>query len=287
VHVEELWRELAADLVELIATFRTRLPALNVSSKPDRTLLTDADTAAQELIVERIRLFDPHSPVIAEEDDGGARRADRATSSGHTWIVDPIDGTAQFVQPSAVEFCSVIALYEHGSPIAALVVAPELGPTRTPVVVSARTGARTGEITVNGQPQAVGQRALNGQASTTRSRDATPSPIERALAARSYRLKTRTTSQSLDLVRTALDITCYAAGMSPFDVFHRRQQKLWDGAAGFCLAQAAGLAISDEHGRPLLPLAAELLTSPEPILPSAVVGPATLVTTLVSRTGNA
>lgn len=275
MQVEELWRQLSRDVVELIATFRSRLPALSVSAKPDRTLLTDADTAVQDCIIERIRNLDPHSPIIAEEDDNGAHRR-AAAGSTYVWIVDPIDGTAQFVEPSAVEFCSVVALYEYGHPSAALVVAPEIGPGRTPIIVSAHDH----RITVNGKRIQTGPRELTGHASTTRSQGRPPSHVERSLTAKGYDLKVRTTSQTLDLVRTAFDLTAFAPDARPFDLFHRRQQKLWDGAAGFCLAQAAGLSISDEDGRPIVPLTRELMTQAEPVLPSSLVGPEALVNAL-------
>jgi 3'(2'), 5'-bisphosphate nucleotidase len=274
VRVDNLWRELAPELVGLIATFRSKLSTLNISTKADRTLLTDADMALQDLIVERIAKFDPDAYIIAEEADQHLRRPD-GTSSGAVWIVDPIDGTAQFVEPESVEFCCVVARYVEGMPQAALVVAPELGPARTPIVISVVPGDAC--VEVNGQR--IGRRAgaLGGRASTTRSQSNPPSDVERNLVDLGYTVKTRTTSQTLDMVRTAVDLIPFCAHMPPFDLFHRRNQKLWDGAAGLCFAMVVGLAMVDEFGNELLPLSPTLLGMPEPVLRSSVVGERALV----------
>jgi 3'(2'), 5'-bisphosphate nucleotidase len=273
VVVDELWQRLTPEVIALIATFRVRLDSLAVSSKADHTLLTEADIAVQNLIIQRIREFDPSSLIIAEEEHHTSHHDGKR--SANVWIVDPIDGTAQFVEPEAVEFCSVIALYRDGYPCAALVIAPELGPDRTPVVVS--TDDMTKIMSVNGKAAQALPRGLTGHASTTRSRNSPPGPIELQLLARQYKLKTRTTSQTLDMVRTALDLGDFAVDTPTFDLFHRREQKLWDGAAGIVLASVSGLAITDEDGRDLLPLPLELLTDPTPVLPSTLVGEPALV----------
>jgi 3'(2'), 5'-bisphosphate nucleotidase len=65
-----------------------------------------------------------------------------------------------------------------------------------------------------------------------------------------FELKTRTTSQTLDMVRTCVDLSEETgAAMVPFVLFYREAQKVWDGAAGMCLAQTAGLRVCDRHGR--------------------------------------
>lgn len=273
VQVDKLWQGLTKEIVALIATYRAEMGDLSVSSKPDQTLLTDADVAVQSLIVQKIKEYDPTASIIAEE--GNPVALDKARASDDIWIVDPIDGTAQFVEPNAVEFCSVIALYSGGLPRAALVVAPELGPERTPIVVSAETTQNV--MAVNDQMVRSTPRGLTGYASTTRSVGKPAGPIEQRLFTMQYEIKTRTTSQTLDMVRTAFDLRPFSAHARPFDLFHRQQQKIWDGAAGICLALVAGLTITDEDGGELLPLPAELLADPSPVLSSTLVGQPALI----------
>ena len=89
------------------------------------TLLTDADLAIQELIVSRIREIDPHAVVVAEEDDRSTLRQGLRNEPAHVWVIDPIDGTAEFVRPDGVEFCSAVCLLRRMEPVAAFVVAPD------------------------------------------------------------------------------------------------------------------------------------------------------------------
>jgi 3'(2'), 5'-bisphosphate nucleotidase len=276
------WWDTAQEILELVTMFRGRLDELRVSTKPDNTLLTEADIAVQELVIRRIREFDPVSPIVAEE-EGQNGQASGVAGTGVVWIVDPIDGTSQFVQPTAVEFCTVLARYEAGHPSSALVVAPELGSDRAPVVIV--VSLHDDLLTVNGEAHKPATRELTGRASTTRSANSTPSDIEKALLARQYHVKTRTTSQTLDMVRTALDLTAVAPNAEPFDLFHRRRQKLWDGAAGICLATAVGLAVSDETGDRLLPLSPSLLGSSPPVLPSLMTGHGELVHDVIGDQG--
>jgi 3'(2'), 5'-bisphosphate nucleotidase len=124
--VTALWTELERRLLPVFADYRGRLAELPIEMKADRTLLTEADIAVQALIVDAIRAVDPGAVVIAEEDERTGPREEVLTSRGRIWVVDPIDGTAEFVQPGHVEFCSVVCLLEDWQPAVAFVLAPEL-----------------------------------------------------------------------------------------------------------------------------------------------------------------
>jgi 3'(2'), 5'-bisphosphate nucleotidase len=70
------------------------------------------------------------------------------------------------------------------------------------------------------------------------------------MATAGFELKTRTTSQTLDMVRTCIDLSPETGGsLAPFSLFYREAQKVWDGAAGMCLAHAAGLRVCDSEGQ--------------------------------------
>jgi 3'(2'), 5'-bisphosphate nucleotidase len=115
------------------------------------------------------------------------------------------------------------------------------------------------------------------QISVTRSADDPPRALDDEALRAGYRLKTGTTSQTLDMLRTAVDLTGLTELEHPgFDLFWRREQKLWDGVAGHCLGAAAGLRGSDEQGRPLR-LNQDFLSAPAPVFPSSVLGSADAV----------
>ncbi|AEB45755.1 inositol monophosphatase family protein [Micromonospora maris] len=269
MNLDKLWTDLATELLGVLTAYRSRVADLDVREKADRTLLTEADLAVEELIINRIRALDPAARVLAEESGSGTWRPGEDEEPERIWVIDPIDGTAEFVNPSSAEFCSVICLLERREPVATLIVAPELGTDRTPIVVVASHAERT--ITVNGRPA----RHINEPvrvASLTRSARSEAPPHETAMAAAGYTLKTRTTSQTLDMLRTAVDLTDFAADAPRFDLFYRPRQKVWDGLAGLCLGEIVGLMSTDAKGVRHLPVSMETLAQPEPTFASTVMG---------------
>jgi 3'(2'), 5'-bisphosphate nucleotidase len=244
VDIKALWDELETSLTPLLLEFRSRLESLEISQKPDHTLLTAADIAVQEYIVARILAHDPGASIVAEE--AGDQQGGAATSQ-RIWIIDPIDGTAEFVRSDRREYCSVVCLLEDRQPVAALVVAPQIGAGGT--AVSMRVVGPGSSIEVNGEPRPGISTSVPLRASVTRS-SAAERPWERLMADAGFELKTRTTSQTLDMVRTCVDLSQETgAALAPFSLFYREAQKVWDGAAGMCLAQTAGLRVCDGHGR--------------------------------------
>jgi 3'(2'), 5'-bisphosphate nucleotidase len=268
VDVGALWDDLQDSLTPLLGGFRARLDDLDVSTKADKTLLSEADIAVQEHIVAKILAKDPGAHIVAEE---GRETLGSYTpsKSGRTWIIDPIDGTAQFVRPDTVEFCSVVCLLQRQRPVAAFVLAPELGPERSAVRVS--VDRADGPIEVNGTKAAARSAGEPLRASVTRSSGTQPRQWEQMLLDAGFELKTRTTSQTLDMVRTCVDLSeITEPRLNQFAIFDRERQKVWDGAAGMCLAQASGLRVSDRNGveRPVIDID---LAVAEPQFPSTLV----------------
>lgn len=121
---DELWTYLNAQLVPAFSRYRERINELPVEVKADKTLLTEADIAVQKSIIEAIRAMEPSAVVIAEEDERTHIRTEVLEASGRVWVVDPIDGTAEFVRGDRVEFCSVVCLLEDWQPSAAFILGP-------------------------------------------------------------------------------------------------------------------------------------------------------------------
>jgi histidinol-phosphatase len=108
-----------ADAVERITTARFRAEDLRVDTKPDLTLVSDADRDAEELIRSQLKRTRPRDAVIGEE-------FPTTGSSPRQWVVDPIDGTHNFVRGVPV-WGTLIALVDDGRPVLGLVAAPALG----------------------------------------------------------------------------------------------------------------------------------------------------------------
>ena len=280
-----LWAELGADIERTLEAFRGRLTDLDVVEKRDHTLLTEADTAIQNMIVERIRSYDAHAHIVAEETSDEQWRSGSEPVPERVWVIDPIDGTAQFVRENKVEYCSVVVVLENLEPVHALVVAPELGAGRTALTLTAARADST--VTVNGEPaKANTAKGVGSSASVTRSSGTEPRPFEQQMTTAGYTLKTRTTSQTLDMVRTALDLSELTDDPVRFDLFFRTEQKIWDGLAGLCFGAATGLAQADILGSPRVPVSQDILAQPEPTFPSTVMGIPEALTWFVKLAAN-
>jgi len=125
-----------ADAADSISTERYRAADLHVSLKPDRTHVTDADQAVERAIRAGIESERPGDSFYGEEygDDAAVNDAagnDAAAGTAHAaprrqWIVDPIDGTANFLRGVPV-WATLISLVIDGVPVLGVVSAPALG----------------------------------------------------------------------------------------------------------------------------------------------------------------
>ncbi|WP_448059581.1 inositol monophosphatase family protein [Cellulomonas hominis] len=108
-----------ADQVDALTMSRFKAQDLRVETKPDLTPVTDADRSAEELVRAQLSRARPRDAVHGEElpDTGhGPRR----------WVVDPIDGTKNFVRGVPV-WATLIALLDGDEVVLGLVSAPALG----------------------------------------------------------------------------------------------------------------------------------------------------------------
>ncbi|OIQ82423.1 3'(2'),5'-bisphosphate nucleotidase CysQ [mine drainage metagenome] len=94
-----------------------------VSRKEDNSPLTQADLAANDIITSGLKELVPELPVISEE--SAAIRFEKRKKWDRYWLVDPLDGTREFIKRNG-EFSVNIALIEHHQPVLGVVYAPAL-----------------------------------------------------------------------------------------------------------------------------------------------------------------
>ncbi|PZF68309.1 histidinol phosphatase [Curtobacterium sp. MCPF17_047] len=114
-----------ADTADAISLGRFRAADLHVTEKADHTAVTDADQAVERALRDRLAAERPDDAFLGEETtaDTGAE----AVSAGHRqWVVDPIDGTANYLRGVPV-WATLIALAVDGRPVLGVVSAPALG----------------------------------------------------------------------------------------------------------------------------------------------------------------
>nr|WP_245529001.1 inositol monophosphatase family protein [Beutenbergia cavernae] len=205
-------------------------------------VVTRADLAAETLLRERIAAARPHDGILGEE---GARAP---SSSGLTWVVDPIDGTVNYLYGLPMYSVSVAVVVgpaddlREWTPIAGAVHAPGLGRTYA-------AGRGLG-ATRDGEP--IAPSATEDLASALVGTGFHYDPV---LRERQGALAASLVGRVRDLRRigsAALDLCFVAEGA--LDAFYEERLNPWDVAAGVLVAAEAGARV--QH----LPLAGELLT---------------------------
>jgi histidinol-phosphatase len=108
-----------ADAADALTLDRFGALDLRIETKPDLTPVTDADRSAEELLRASLTASRPDDSIFGEEFGG------TPTFTGRQWVLDPIDGTKNFVRGVPV-WCTLIALLVDGSPVVGVVSAPAL-----------------------------------------------------------------------------------------------------------------------------------------------------------------
>jgi histidinol-phosphatase len=108
-----------AETADEITRSRFRARDLVVERKPDRSPVTDADTAVEDAVRARLAAEQPADEVLGEERGG-------RLGPGRVWLLDPIDGTKNFLR-GVPAWATLIALVEAGRPTVGVISAPALG----------------------------------------------------------------------------------------------------------------------------------------------------------------
>ncbi len=109
-----------ADAADALTLDRFGALDLRVDTKPDLTPVTDADRSAEELLRSSLTANRPDDSIFGEEFGG------TPAFTGRQWVLDPIDGTKNFVRGVPV-WSTLIALLVDGIPVVGVVSAPALG----------------------------------------------------------------------------------------------------------------------------------------------------------------
>src|SRR2546421_7193901 len=206
--------------------------SLRVQNKGDIDLVTEADLAAERLIVERIRSHYPRHAILAEEAGDVAREG---PASDYKWIVDPLDGTTNYAHGYPC-FCVSIGL-EHKGEL-------EIGVVYDPIRDEMFAAERGQGASLNGRRISV-SRTLNLSAALL----CTGFPYdvrERNEFARHFANFIMAAQGVRRDGAAALDLAYVAAGR--FDGFWEEGLKPWDVAAGALILEEAGGRGSNYQG---------------------------------------
>lgn len=204
-----------------------------VREKGPSDLVTEADLASQQAIRKTILASFPKHDVLGEEDQEILRR-----TSAYRWIVDPLDGTTNYVH-QVPHYCVSIGLEHEGKLIASCIY--------DPVSRECFTAAAGGGAWLNGK----------------RIRVSTEESLAKSLVACGFPASVRPESREIgDLIKLLLGAQairrtgsaalnlCYVA-CGRFDAYWARETKAWDVAGGALLIQEAGGIVTNFNGGPI------------------------------------
>lgn len=216
-----------------------RLDALNVVEKDRMDYASEVDGLAEAEIIKELRRGSPEFAILGEE--GGARKGNRGPSR-YTWVIDPLDGTSNYLR-GIPHWCVSIALCEGAEPTHAVV----FDPLRNELFTAARgSGAQLNERRIR-----VSERKdLNGAMLGTGF-----APRERKRAGAQLKCVDALLAEAEDIRRggsAALDLAYVACGRS--DGYFEAGVQPWDIAAGVLLVREAGGRICDFRGAATGPL---------------------------------
>jgi myo-inositol-1(or 4)-monophosphatase len=201
--------------------------ALAISAKSTPTdLVSEADVATERLIRARLEAARPDDAILGEEGD------DRAGTSGLRWVVDPLDGTVNFLY-AIPHWCVSIACEDADGAVAGVVFDPVRGETWA--------ATRAGPATLDGvpiRPRPPKQLSLSLVASGF--------GYDAAVRESQARVVARLLPRVRDLRRlgaAALDLAWTAAGR--LDAYYEHGVRHWDFAAGALICARAGLAVRE------------------------------------------
>ncbi len=213
----------------LIVRYLDRIDTLNVSTKHMNEFVTEVDREAEAIIIADIRKAYPDHAILAEE--SGA-----AGESTYRWIIDPLDGTTNYVH-GFPQFCVSIAL-EHRGRLEQGVV---FDPLRQELFTASRgAGARLDDRRIRVSRRSGLEGALLGTGFPFRGAYDLDTYLQtvRALVPRSAGIRRAGAA--------ALDLAYVAAGR--LDGFWEFGLEPWDMAAGVLLIREAGGLVTDADG---------------------------------------
>lgn len=207
---------------EVLLDYLPEVKALKVLAKAEFDFVTEVDHAAEEAIAARIRDRFPEQQIVGEE------RGLSGTDESTQWIIDPLDGTTNYIH-GVPNFAVSIAVAQGNEMVAGVVFNPMSGE-----LFSALTGHGA---FLNAQPIQVSDNSRLDQCLL-----ATGFPFRRKNLVNEYLASFRNFFGKVRDVRrmgaAAIDLAYVAAGR--FDGFWEIDLRKWDFAAGFVLIREAG-----------------------------------------------
>jgi len=208
----------------------------SVRKKDDASPVTEADEVAEKLIVAGLRELTPEIPVVAEEEMAAGAEID--VSGGIFWLVDPLDGTREFVNKRD-EFTVNIALVKDTVPVLGVVGAPAVGTLYAGALDGDAIIRRDGKFTKISARKQPERKAVIIASRSHGDKDAVQKLLDDMPEA------------EMKMAGSSLKFCLVAEGAA--DIYPRYgHTREWDTAAGDAVLRAAGGSVRTLDGAPML-----------------------------------
>jgi len=225
-----------ADAADAITMARYRAEDLAVETKPDLTPVSESDKACELALRELIGAARPQDSIIGEEFGG----VELASDPGRAWVIDPIDGTNNFIAGLGI-FAVCIGLLEAGKPVLGVVY----DVTRDHLYAAAAgQGAWLGTQRLSVLKTPLGDKTMLMLTSNLVGADGKAPPYAR-------RWLDQTNWKIRMLGAACVEAMHVAAGVAHGAV--TLNGKLWDIAASAAVAIEAGAIVTDPRGNAIFP----------------------------------
>jgi len=230
-------REVAVDAGALALRRRREGVTVAATKSSPVDIVTETDREVEAFIRARLAQLRPHDGFFGEESDA------TESASGLTWVVDPIDGTVNFLYGIPAWAVSIAVVEGGPDPAVWTAVA---GCVANPVLGEVYSARRGGGAFLGDEPIAV-----SGAVDLSQSLVG----IGFAYSAATRRIQAKVITKLIDQVRdarrggsAALDLCSVAIGR--LDAYYERGLNPWDHAAGALIAAEAGAVVAGLHGAP-------------------------------------
>ncbi len=231
LELDALLKEAVTAVREAGLLFGDRERAAHIKRKQARDFVTEVDTGVQELLRRRLSDILPEAKFMGEEQDNS-----ELDTTGLVWILDPVDGTTNFIHRLRHSAIS-LALIDNGSPVMGIIFNPDTDELYT--ALAGRGAYLNGRAVHVSRSEDLGECLI----------DVGTNPAIREQAGRNFEVMRAVYDRCVDIRRmgaASLDFCSVADGRT--DAYTECRLNPWDYAAGLIIVREAGGVVTDLRG---------------------------------------
>jgi myo-inositol-1(or 4)-monophosphatase len=257
-------RDLGYEAGEILMKYQKNRHQLTIQDKGREGIASDADKASENLILSEIKSKYPDHFILSEEDYAECKDKSFkvAQESEFCWVIDPLDGTNNYVNGIPIYAVSICLMY-HGEPVVGLVYNPLSGE-------SFLAGLGMGSYLTDFRINPLKKNHLLNEVNDKEMKECIFSPAPVYHSGTRFEVQLSTFKKNITGARAvrrlgsaALEI-CYVASGN-FDAYWEQDLKPWDVAAALLVCSEAGVLVTDYNGQPFNPFLDSVIAASTPL----------------------